>query len=122
MEFRKRSIETNSSPIISNENKVAKLPPNIQNLNRRLIVSIKSELFEISKLNELDILCPYPSMDKSYNQNSRFRNFEYALPSNGSMVLKEIVNYWNYNAKENNINTPRFSVRNTPSEEKQEAS
>lgn len=126
-QFRKRTVEAKKGTVTSNDNKTTSPPPSmhdIQNLNRRLVVKIRCELFELSSLNEVDILCPYPSLNKTYNQNSSIRSFEYPLPPNGSLVLKEIVDFWNEKHKEKMINKPKYSIRNVPaeSEEKQETS
>lgn len=120
-QFRPRTVEPKTNAIVDGSTKKLQPPPTMTATmeNRILIVSISSEIYEIGDLNEVDILSPYPSMNRTYDQNRRLRHFEYALPANGSMMMREIVDYWNIQAIEKKFNKPKFSVRSVPEKQKE---
>ena len=119
--FRPRTVEPKTNAIVDGSTKKMQPPPTMTASmeNRILIVSVSCEIYEIGDLNEVDIVSPYPSMNRTYEQNRRLRHFEYAIPTNGSLVMREIVNFWNTQTREKKFNKPKFSVRSIPEKQKE---
>ena len=112
-QFKRRNVKPPNSKAVIGKKPEAMPPPMMRPdmKNRILVVSVLCEMYEISDLNEIDIVSPYPSLGRSYEQGRRLRHFEYVLPENSREVMREIVNFWNGKTKENDIKRPKYSIR-----------
>lgn len=110
MEFRTREIKMPKQ--FQQRTTGSNKKPPIEDKPKLFVVFIKCEIFEISELNKIDVLAPIPSTNRSYDQNTRIREYIYEVESNAR--LSRVAAFWKQKAPKDLVERIQFTIRPIP--------